>query len=272
MVSESDGYVLGRSAAETDRLRLQAEIYGPHTAFLLTRAGIAPGMRVLDVGCGAGDVTMQLARLVGPGGEVIGVDVDPAVLAVAGARVADAGLTNVSFVEARLPDVPLDEPVDAVVGRLILTHLEEPAPTVRVLAELVRSGGVVTFQDFVSTRTRTVPACPITTRTLDLITAAAGVVNLDINLGERVHSILSDAGLSVVGAATAAPAGSADSLAPHYIAELARSMLPVITAHGLATEDEVDVGTLTKRITEEMTKAGALLWLPDLAAAWARVP
>ncbi|QRP48647.1 class I SAM-dependent methyltransferase [Amycolatopsis sp. FDAARGOS 1241] len=271
-MSEPDDYALGRSAAETERLRLQAEIYGSHTAFLLTRAGIAPRMRVLDVGCGAGDVTMQLARLVGPDGEVIGVDVDPAVLAVAQARVADAGLANVSFIEARLPAVPLDEQVDALVGRLILTHLKEPAPTVRVLAKLVRSGGIVTFQDFVSTRTRTVPPCPIATRTIDLIAAAAGAVTMNINFGERIPSILSDAGLAVVGAAAATAAGPADSLTPRYIAELARSMLPVITAHGLATEDEVDVGTLAKRIAEEMTEAGAMFWLPDLAAAWARVP
>ncbi|WP_326836371.1 class I SAM-dependent methyltransferase [Amycolatopsis rhabdoformis] len=272
IASESDGYALGRSAAETDRLRLQAEIYGPHTAFLLTRAGIAPGTRVLDVGCGAGDVTLQLARLVGPGGEVIGVDADPAVLGVARARAADAGLAHVSFVEARLPDVPLDEPVDAVVGRLILIHLEEPAATVRALAERVRPGGIVTFQDLVSARTRTVPAGPITTGIIGLVAAAAEAVALDVNVGERLAAILSDAGLSVVGAASATPAGSADSLTPRYLAELTRSMLPLITAHGLATEDEVDVDTLAKRIAEEMAAERAVLWLPELAAAWARIP
>jgi SAM-dependent methyltransferase len=60
---------------------LQAEMYAPHTEHLFRLAGISPGMTVVDVGCGPGDVTRLLARMVGPSGFVTGIDVPPLPLA-----------------------------------------------------------------------------------------------------------------------------------------------------------------------------------------------
>jgi tRNA A58 N-methylase Trm61 len=64
----ASAYVLGHSERELERLRLQAQLIDPITRQFLIEAGIAPGMRVLDVGCGAGDVTFLAADLVGPPG------------------------------------------------------------------------------------------------------------------------------------------------------------------------------------------------------------
>jgi ubiquinone/menaquinone biosynthesis C-methylase UbiE len=90
-------YVLGRSEAETRRLILQHQVYGPLTRRLFEAAGIGAGMHVLDVGSGAGDVAILLADLVGARGRVVGVDVDPAVLDTARARVQAAGWRNVNL-------------------------------------------------------------------------------------------------------------------------------------------------------------------------------
>ena len=70
----ASAYVLGHSERELERLRLQAQLIDPITRQFLIEAGIAPGMRVLDVGCGAGDVALLAADLVGPTGQVVGVD------------------------------------------------------------------------------------------------------------------------------------------------------------------------------------------------------
>src|SRR5215467_832437 len=79
-------YILGHSDAEIRRLQTQAAILQPITERLLRCAGIQPGMRVLDLGSGAGDVAMLAAELVGPSGSVVGIDRNPQVLSIATQR------------------------------------------------------------------------------------------------------------------------------------------------------------------------------------------
>jgi ubiquinone/menaquinone biosynthesis C-methylase UbiE len=95
-------YTLGVSDGETRRLIAQSALIDRPTRRFLGDAGIAPGMRVLEIGSGAGDVTIAAARLVGPSGLVAGVDRNGAILATARRRAAEAGLVNLTFVEADL--------------------------------------------------------------------------------------------------------------------------------------------------------------------------
>ena len=104
--SPAQAYVLGRSDAETRRLTLQHQIYGPITRRLFEAAGIGAGMRVLDIGSGAGDVALLLADLVGPRGRVVGVDLNPAILDTARARAQAAGWQNVTSAPA-MPSICL---------------------------------------------------------------------------------------------------------------------------------------------------------------------
>ena len=84
-------YILGHLQQEIGRLILQATILRPFTERLMRNAEIGPGMRVLDVGCGAGDVSMLAAELVGPSGSVVGIDGNPQVVDLASRRVRTAG-------------------------------------------------------------------------------------------------------------------------------------------------------------------------------------
>ena len=93
------GYVLGHSEAELRRLAFQAALIEPITRQLLVDAGVANGMRIVDVGTGRGDVAFLAAELVGETGSVVGVDRAPAAIAVARERAARSSLANVSFVE-----------------------------------------------------------------------------------------------------------------------------------------------------------------------------
>ena len=80
---EDIDYALGRSYAEYDHLIEQGELFRPLTERMLRSSGIRRGMRVLDVGCGVGDVSCLVAPIVGPGGRVVGADLDAAALKVA---------------------------------------------------------------------------------------------------------------------------------------------------------------------------------------------
>src|ERR1700761_7341315 len=91
-------YVMGHTDRERERLSLQGALLAPHTRRLFRRAGISAGMRVLDVGCGVGEVSRLAAELVGHEGRVIAVDFDERALEMGRARAASIGLRNIDFV------------------------------------------------------------------------------------------------------------------------------------------------------------------------------
>jgi len=131
MATSSSGasYVLGATGREHERLIRQSRIFNPFTERLLRNAGISSGQRVLDIGSGVGDVAMLAAELVGPTGEVVGVERDANTLTIARSRVAEAQVRNVSLVETDVSQVASEvsgKPFDAVVGRLILKFVPDP--------------------------------------------------------------------------------------------------------------------------------------------------
>ncbi len=90
-------------------------------------------MHVLDVGCGAGDVSFLCARLVGTEGRVVGIDRSPESIALATQRAQAAGLENVTFVAGDVAPVTIDWRFDAIVGRLVLMYFADPAALLRSL-------------------------------------------------------------------------------------------------------------------------------------------
>ena len=99
-MSNPSEYLLGNTDREHERLIRQAARLLPITEGFFREAGIASGQRILDVGSGVGDVAILLARLVGAGGKVVGIDRDPKSIRRATARVTEANLKNVEFVES----------------------------------------------------------------------------------------------------------------------------------------------------------------------------
>ncbi|OBH59838.1 methyltransferase domain-containing protein [Mycobacterium sp. E2479] len=115
-------YVLGHADAQVQRLLLQGRLYDHYTEHALRLAGLRPGMLVLDIGSGPGDVSFVAARLVGPTGTVLGVDAAPAMVELARARAHEKGLSTVYFIQDAVDEISLDEPVDAGLGTPRLTR------------------------------------------------------------------------------------------------------------------------------------------------------
>ena len=113
----SHTYVLGHAKQELDRLSTQARVIDPLTRRLLIEAGIRPGMRVLDVGSGAGHVAFLAAELVGDAGEVVGVDRSQVALASARAGATAQRVRNVSFQAGDPIEMTFEQSFDAVIGR-----------------------------------------------------------------------------------------------------------------------------------------------------------
>src|SRR5215475_5199610 len=150
-------YLLGHSETEVRRLAMQSAFWGELTGEIFRRAGIGAGMHVLDIGCGAGDVAFLAARLVGPWGGVLGIDRSEDAVRRASARAADMGLGWCRFAVADVDAFATDERFDAVVGRLVLMYLSDPARTLRSLVRHLRPGGIVAFHEIVLSSMRCVP-------------------------------------------------------------------------------------------------------------------
>ena len=155
---QADGaYALGYSDDEFRRLERQGDYYRDLTKDVLVRAGMGPGMRVLDVGCGVGDVALIAAGLVGQG-EVVGVDRSPEAMATAARRVEEAGRDGV--VRFAAADLATYAP-EPVIGRFILMYMPDPAATLRRYAGCLRPGGVVAFHEMAMGPARSVPEGPL---------------------------------------------------------------------------------------------------------------
>jgi len=264
-------YSLGYDDAEIARLDEQAEFLRRPTQVLLKASGIGPGMRVLDLGTGLGHVAAAVAELVGPDGEVVGVDIDARMLAVAHARTEH--LSHVRFVEGDVTGWRGDESFDAVVGRLILFHVPDAVGVLRHHLGAVRPGGRVVMLDYDIGGLRTEPGVPFAERMTALVMAAFRAAGADPTIGSRLQLLLAEAGLEeVAGMAIAQYLSSDNSLGPAMLTGVVRSLAPVMLAHGLATESELDLDTLTARITDSLQSAGSVLVPPLLAGAWGRRP
>src|SRR6516165_7084264 len=153
-------YVLGHSWQELDRLSRQAEIFAPFTRQLFQQAGIDRGMRVLDVGCGSGDVALLTSELVGPSGKVIGADQSISAVQRATARARARQIGNVQFIEGDPTEMQFDRPFDAIIGRFVLMYYPDPVDAIRKLAGRVHDGGLFVFQEFDLANCRSLPPVP----------------------------------------------------------------------------------------------------------------
>lgn len=265
-------YVLGSSEAEFERLERQAAFLSGLTRDVLASAGVAPGMRVLDIGCGAGDVSLAASAIVGPTGSVLGVDRDPEAVARAGRRVAHAGVGNASFRVADLSgDLP-EGPFDAVVGRLVLMYSPDPAALLRRLRTLLVPGGILAFQEVDLPSARAVPPVPVFDEALARLVAVFSRGGADPRMGVGLDRAFRDAGLDPTMSGACRMDGHGEGFCPTWIAQIIRSSVPAMVALGIATDEEIGIDDLEDRIREGARRSRALLVGPLMIGAWARVP
>lgn len=266
------GYVLGHRDTEIQRLLLQGRLHNDFTEHALRLAGLRPGMRVLDVGCGPGDVSIIAARLVGREGAVLGVDAAADVIELARTRAAHHGLHNVGFEAAPIADIRLDEPVDAVIGRLILMHLPDPVAAVRHLAATVRPGGLIAFCESDINGAYNFTDLPLFAAMKETVAKAFQAVGVDPAFGAKLPTLFRRAGLDAPRLTLGAPLGGpGDADISAYVAETWRSVFPVAQGLGLVPDELADLDTLRARLHDEAATSHTVVVMPPLICAWTTV-
>ena len=190
--------MLGSDVAELARLDHQAAAIAQPTEMLLRAAGIAPGMRVLDLGTGLGHVALMLAELVGPKGSVVAIDQSPAAIEVAVERAAAAGAANVHFAEGDVTTWRDDLAFDAIVGRLVLFHMADPVAVVRHHLAGLKAAGLMVAVDYDIGASRVDPPTPLATRALSWVMAAFTHAGAHPSIGPHLAQIFSEAGVGHV--------------------------------------------------------------------------
>jgi SAM-dependent methyltransferase len=260
-------YVIRGGLEGRERLRILARVMWPTTSALLSEVGVAPAARCLDLGCGGGDVTVELARRARQG-FAVGADLDGAKLDLARAEAASAGVRNIEF---RIGDVmepaPDDERFDVVYARFLLTHLPDPAKALANIFARLAPGGMLVVEDIDFAGHFCHPYSMGFWRYVELYTEAVRARGCDPTIGPRLPALLADAGLGALGMNVVQPAGFSGEvklISPITLEAIADAVL----AAELTTPQELDA--LVDELYAFANADGTVLSLPRIVQAWGR--
>ncbi|MCC6167332.1 MAG: class I SAM-dependent methyltransferase [Caldilineaceae bacterium] len=269
-------YVLSDSLHERRRLQEQSNIVNPFTRQLLENAGIRAGMRILDVGSGAGDVALLLADIVGPGGTVVGVDRNPTVLETARERAAALQLQNTSFVASDVRALNLQGDFDAVVGRAVLMYIADPVEALQRALRFVRPGGVIAFHEYdFTTLAISVPHSALLEKLRYWIYETFKRAGTEMQMGFKLRQTYLDAGLPEPKLHCDVVMGGGEDWSGYaYAVNSLRSLLPYTEEFGVATreeiEEEIKIDTLSERLRNDIVRQNGVVLLSTWMSAWTR--
>jgi SAM-dependent methyltransferase len=195
-------YILGTHDAELERLGLQHRVWSEQAFALWERAGFRPGQAVLDVGCGPGYATIDMARLLGPTTRVLAIDESQRFLSFLNAQKQAQALDTI---ETRAGDVQhLDacgvgpESIDVAYCRWVLCWVKDPAAVVAGVARALRPGGVFAVQDYFNYLSLTLaPRSEVFTKIVQGVGASQRASGGDPDLVGRLPRMFADNGLMV---------------------------------------------------------------------------
>lgn len=271
-------YALGRSDAEYRRLNEQAEFLRPLTERLFISAGIRPGMRVLDIGSGVGDVALLAASIVGTQGHVVGIDLDSAALEKARARAAMLGVSNVEFIHGDVRTAELAGDFDAAVGRLVLMYFADPADALRTVTGRVKRGGRIVFHEMVmdphlTALSASYPSESLWTTIASTIVRTFAAAGVHIQMGRQLPQAYLAAGLPFPSMVLECLVGGGPDFAAYsWLANTMRSLAPLAERMGLALASDLELDTLADRLRDEAVATGLLVSSPPFIGAYAVNP
>ncbi len=185
---------------------LAYEVLEPYSQSFLTQSGLTEGMRVLEIGCGAGSMTPWLSRKVGSSGRLVALDINPQEVECARQKVMESGLKNTDFIATSVENIlATGRDFNFIYGRFILMQLKNPFEVLERLISCLSPGGVIALDEPNQEADFAVPPCPPCERTNRLFMEYADRHGLNFRIGDSLYPTLLRLGVQIRVAHTCQP-------------------------------------------------------------------
>jgi SAM-dependent methyltransferase len=261
-------YIIHGGAAGRERLRLLARAMAPFTGTLFDDAGIAKGARVLDIGCGGGDVTQELGRRVGPAGRVLGVDMDAVEIEIARKEAAALGTKNVEYRAGNVLTDEIGEKFDAIYARFLLSHLAKPEQGLSRMVACLNPGGLIVVEDVDFSGHFCEPERASFTDYVRWYEQSARRRGVDSRIGPRLPAMLADAGLKVLGARAVNPAAISGPIKEIAFATLT-AIADSVVESGVASREQVNAALADLALATADPRV--FMSMPRVVQSWGRL-
>ena len=258
-------YALEGGQSGKQRLDVLARVCAPYTNALLDRVGVPTDARCVDVGCGGGHVSQELARRASRG-SVVGIDLDQTVLDLAAEASDDAGLTNLEFRHADATQLEAAT-YDVIYARFLLRHVPNPAAVVAVMTEALKQGGALILEDNDFRGYLWHPPSTSLERYVNVYRETVSRHGGDPDIGPTLPSLLITAGLQNVQVdayQACGLQGDVKLITPLTLERIATTAV----ADRIATEDELM--DLSAQLHRYAADPATLLSLPRVIQTWGR--
>lgn len=263
-------YVLGTGQDESARLGLQHRLWSAAAHKLWERAGIRPGLHILDAGCGPGFAALDMAQITGPSGRVVGLDESPAFLKELGDEARARRFQNIDRVLGDVQAMPEALPghhhaFDLAYLRWVLCFVKDPDAVARGLAHLVKPGGRVAIHDYFNYEysIKIAPRSPAFERVVEAIGQSWRARGGNPDIMADVPGLLQKHGfhvesLDVIQRVARSPAGGTDSMW-HWPDTFFKTFTPKLVHAGYLTQPEADAGLAAWSAAEKNPAAFSLM-------------
>lgn len=190
---QKNSYLLGVGRKDEERLALLNELFGETSRHFLLKAGLRSGQRVLEIGCGTGNMTGWIADQVGKQGHVTAVDISQEQIDIA--KENNKSHDNIAFIVKSLFELSDLSPFDLIYSRFVIMHQTQSVDALQSLMSLLKPGGAIVCEEGTNSVSACCPHSDVFQRYRDLLLVLYKMKNIDYNIGEKMHLYFHQLGL-----------------------------------------------------------------------------
>lgn len=268
----NEDYILGTSNEEIERLKFQHELWKQDVEQLWDEANIGSGQSILDLGCGPGYGSIDLAERVGSEGKVYAIDASEKYLQFLEREIAERDLKHVDTQKADIHQIPQpDGCVDTVFARWVLSFVEQPDQVITEVARVLRPGGRLVVFDYFNYRAVNIfPERASFTQLFNAYYQSLIDQGGTYDIGHHLPEIISEQGMEIESLTPVSKIGSPDDLYWKWFMLFTESYLPSLVDGGYFTE--ADREALEQDLDDAAKQPGTFFSPPPVIGIVARKP